>query len=223
MTGPGLTRADVEGTPRGVVLMLHGGREASLAPVDGRSTSWWRARWMMRHVSARANPAGVTVWLLRYRFRGWNGQALPPSPVADTRWALEEVRRELGPVPVVLLGHSMGARTAVAVADDPNVTGVVALAPWLPADEPVTPLAGKHLAAAHGRGDKITSFAQTAAFVRRAGVVAASTELTDMGHLGHYMLRHVPRWNRFAAGRSLDLLSAAPLGDPGQERPTQGR
>ena len=36
-------------------------------------------------------------------------------------------------MPVVLLGHSMGGRTAVAVADDPSVVGVVALAPWLPA------------------------------------------------------------------------------------------
>ncbi len=121
----------------------------------------------------------------------------------DARWALDEVRRELGDLPVVLLGHSMGARTAVAVADDPSVTGVVALAPWLPADEPNRTLTGKHLAAAHGRTDRITSARATREFVRRAEAVAASAEFHDMGRVGHYMFRDIPAWNRFAVDRSL--------------------
>jgi predicted esterase len=104
----------------------------------------------------------------------------------------------------------MGARTAVAVADDPAVTGVVALAPWLPADEPVEPLTGRHLAAAHGSADRISSLSQTEAFVRRAASVAASTELRDMGAVGHYMLRRVREWNRFALSRSLEFLGDAP-------------
>ncbi len=100
----------------------------------------------------------------------------------------------------------MGARTAVAVADDPLVTGVVALAPWLPPDEPVQRLRGKHLAAAHGSADRITSLRATKAFVRRAQRVAASAELTDMGPIGHYMLRRVRAWNDFAISRSLELV-----------------
>jgi hypothetical protein len=100
----------------------------------------------------------------------------------------------------------MGARTAVAVADDPQVTGVVALAPWLPAQEPVQPLAGKRLAVAHGRADRITSFGATEEFVRRAGSVAVSTELVDMGHVGHYMFRRLRAWNDFALTRSLSFL-----------------
>ncbi len=149
------------------------------------------------------------MWLLRYTARGWNAGAGPePSPVPDARWALDEVRRELGDLPVVLLGHSMGARTAVAVADDPSVAGVVALAPWLPAGEPVRPLAGKHLTAAHGQADRITSFAATQAFVRRAGSVAAEAELVDMGDLGHYMLRGHRRWNDVVVSRSLQVLRA---------------
>ena len=208
MTAPSLLRRDVDGTPRGLVLMLHGGRADGLTPVDERSASWRRSRWMMGHVGDRLQEAGVSVWLLRYSLRGWNARsANPPSPVPDARWALAEVRRELGPdLPVVLLGHSMGGRTAVAVADDPSVTGVVALAPWLPQDEPVGPLAGKHLAAAHGRSDKITSFRQTRAFCRRAEEVAASVEVRDMGRVGHYMFRNVPAWNSFAATRSLTQL-----------------
>jgi predicted esterase len=202
-----LTRRDVGDRPDGLVLMLHGGKADGLTPVDDGSASWRRSRWMLDHVHGRMNRAGVSVWLLRYSVRGWNARvASPPSPVADARWALDEVRRELGDVPVVLLGHSMGGRTAVAVADDRSVVGVVTLAPWLPPDEPNTGLAGKRFAAAHGRSDKITSFRHSRAFCRNAEGVAVSVEMHDMGRVGHYMFRKIPTWNRFAVGRSLAQL-----------------
>lgn len=207
MSAPELTRRDVDGAPSGLVLMLHGGKADGLSPIDEKSASWRRSSWMLGHIADELNRAGVGVWLLRYQVRGWNARvASPPSPVNDARWALDEVRRELGTLPVVLLGHSMGGRTAVAVADDPSVTGVVALAPWLPADEPYAPLAGRHLAAAHGRRDRITSARQTQEFVRRAGSVAASAEYHDMGRAGHYMFRRIGGWNDFAANRSLAFV-----------------
>ncbi len=207
MPAPSLTRRGGTGPTRGLVLLLHGGQEHGHAPVDGRSASWRRSRWMMSQIGGRLTGAGVAVWLLRYRVRGWNGgPGSLPSPVPDVRWALAEARRELGEVPVVLLGHSMGARAAVAAAADPAVAGVVALAPWLPAGEPTGPLSGRRFAAAHGRSDRITSARQTAAFARRAEAVAASVEFHDMGPVGHYMLRDVAAWNRFALSRSLAFL-----------------
>ena len=183
--------------------MLHGGRADGLDEVDERSASWRRSRWMMGHIDGRLQRAGASVWLLRYGGAWLERPDGPgPSPVPDARWALDEVRRELGSVPVVLLGHSMGARTAVAVADDPDVIGVVALAPWLPADEPNHTLAGKQLAAGHGRRDKITSLRQTRAFCRAAEGVAASVEFLDMGRAGHYMFRSSPTGTRSpSAGR----------------------
>jgi pimeloyl-ACP methyl ester carboxylesterase len=206
---PSLTRHDPE-QPSALVLMLHGGRADGLDAVDDRSASWRRSRWMMTHLTGRANRAGVGLWLLRYGVRGWNAGGGPaPSPVPDARWALDEVRREHGDVPVVLLGHSMGARTAVAVADDPSVTGVVALAPWLPAGEPHETLRDKHLAAAHGGSDRITSARATRAFVRGAERVTASAEFHDMGRVGHYMFRNVAGWNEFAISRSLAFIDAS--------------
>jgi pimeloyl-ACP methyl ester carboxylesterase len=206
MPAPSLTRHDVP-TPRALILMLHGGRAHGQDLVDERSASWRRSRWMMSQISGRASRARTSVWLLRYGVRGWNaGRAALPSPVLDARWALEEVRRELGELPVVLLGHSMGARTAVAVADDALVSGVVGLAPWWPAGEPSRPLVGKHVAAAHGSADRITSARATREFVRRARPVAASAEFHDMGRVGHYMLRDIPAWNRFALQRSLQFI-----------------
>lgn len=203
MQEPSLTRNDAPGSPRGVVLMLHGGKDRSHEVVDGSSASWRRCAAMQRAITGRAHDAGVSTWLLRYRHRGWNGGA---GPVADARWALDQVRRDLGDVPVVLLGHSMGGRTAVHVADDPSVRGVVGLAPWFPPGERVSALAGRHLVAAHGRRDRITSFRATATYVDRARPLAASAELRDMGQAGHYMLRRISAWNDVAVTGALELL-----------------
>jgi pimeloyl-ACP methyl ester carboxylesterase len=192
---PSLHRYDAPpqagGRPRGVVLMLHGGKQRSQRVVTGRSLSWRRSLVMQREIAWPAQALGLSTWVLRHRVAGWNDPA-NPSPVPDARWALERIRAEHGALPVVLLGHSMGARTAVRVADDPSVVGVVALAPWFPRGEPLGGVVAKPLIAFQGRGDRITSYADTSAFVARAG---ASARLVDLGTVGHYMLRARTRWN----------------------------
>jgi len=195
-------------SPRGLVLMLHGGAERGLSDIDQRSLAYRRTRWMFESIRSRLTDQEVGVALLRFRVKGWNaGRAKTPSPVIDAREALARLREEYAGVPLVLLGHSMGGRTAAWVADEPGVVGVVGLAPWLPPDDPVAAVTGKHVVAAHGSRDRITSARATAAYLRRAEPVAASTRFVDMGPLGHYMFSGVRRWNETAVTASLGVLA----------------
>jgi dienelactone hydrolase len=202
--GRALTRHDSVGAPTSAVLVLHGGKERSRATVTGRSLSWQRAVAISRMLGRRLHGERVGVRLLRYRTVGWNGDG--GDRIADARWALDLIRDEVGEVPVVLVGHSMGGRTACRVADHAMVRGVVALAPWLPTDEPVAALAGRELHAAHGRRDRITSARATRAYVERATAVAAATSFTDMGVRGHYLLSGIHAWNDFTLDRVRRIL-----------------
>lgn len=202
-----LTLGPAPGDARGIALMLHGGAEQGIEPIDDRSLAYRRTRWMTSSIRRRLGQAGVQVALLRFTVKGWNAGRRPaPSPVVDARAAIDRLRAEAPGLPLVLVGHSMGARTAVWAADEPGVVGVVGLAPWLPPGDPVATLAGRHLVAAHGTRDRITSARATAAYVERASRVAASARFVDMGPLGHYLFAGVRRWNATAVTATLGIL-----------------
>jgi predicted esterase len=210
MPSPGLDRRDPAGTPRAVVLMMHGGAKVGLNEVGGRSASFRRTTAMRNALAKPMLEQGLSLWLLRFGVRGWNATAgHEPSPVPDARWALDQAAAQHPGTPVLLLGHSMGARTSVHVADHAAVVGVVGLAPWLEPSDPFDTLSGKHLVLGHGSRDKITSARMTRAYVEKASRVAASARFVDMGRLGHYMLHKPRRWNRFALESTLEVLERA--------------
>lgn len=193
--------------PKGLVLLLHGGADVSRRPVNGRSLALLRTRTMASAISPALNRAGIGVAVLRFRLKGWNAADGPvPSPVTDARLALAEVAAEFPELPVVLLGHSMGARAASRVTDEPGVVGMIGLAPWLSDDDPVTALAGRHLVVAHGSRDRITSPRASRRFVDRAAAGAASAKYLAIDGRGHYMLAGAADWGRIAISETKAVL-----------------
>jgi pimeloyl-ACP methyl ester carboxylesterase len=193
------------------VLIAHGGRSQSTAPV----TAYQPAVLRMIPVAGairRALPGRATVVNRPlYRLRGWNGDLA--SPVADLTEALDQLGERFGPIPVVLVGHSMGARAAMRVAAHPRVTAVAGLAPWLPPGEPVQQLAGRRVLLAQATGDRITRPAETWAYAERA--VAVSTVATiEVQHSDHAMLRRAPLWHKIATGFVRLALGFSPDEEP---------
>ena len=187
-------------TPTSVVLVLHGGMETSTEPSERTHLASLR----MKPFAWRLRRKGLTVWRVRYRVRGWNGAQR--SPVHDAQWALDEVRRRHGSIPVVLLGHSMGGRAAVHVLGDPSVIGLVALCPWLPS-EPVAGARGKHVVVAHAVDDRTTSPVESLAWASAAALTAASTSYIGVRDSNHGMTRRFRMWHRLAASSVADVLA----------------
>ncbi|MER6465260.1 alpha/beta fold hydrolase [Streptomyces sp. NPDC001288] len=177
------------------VITLHGGR------ADGYQTSRpWHLAALRMHPVLRAAASAVSLddavlAQVRYRHRGWN----QGDPLQDTYRALDELERLAGPVPALLIGHSMGGRAALRAASRPQVRGVVALAPWLPPGEPTGHLRGKRAVVLHGTRDRITSADASADYVRRARTQQTRAGIILVRRGDHAMLRRSPLWHRTVA------------------------
>ncbi|MET9316851.1 alpha/beta hydrolase [Kribbella sp. NPDC003505] len=189
-----------------LVLLAHGGSEHSHADPHR-----WRPallRMWPFAVAARAAAPGAAIGLLRYRFRGWNDAG---DAAVDLRTVLDELPPVLSRV--FLIGHSMGGRAVVAAGDHPRVAGVLGLAPWLPAGEPLTALRPP-VTFVHGTDDRMTDPATTMAYAGR--LRAAGTPVTTylVRAEGHAMLRRAPEWNLLVA----DSVRAALGGSASSDR-----
>jgi dienelactone hydrolase len=189
---PGRRRAEA------VVLVLHGGRELSTEAVQARQLAVLRMI-PFAHRIARRGGGRVAVARLRYASRGWNASLGSPAPVADAEWALRQLTERFPGLPIGLVGHSMGGRTALRVGGHPQVRGIIALAPWLPGREPVGQLAGRRVLLMHGSADRMTSPAGTEAFAARLEAAGAAVSLVSVAGEGHAMLRRAPLWHELAA------------------------
>jgi len=193
------------GVPAGAVLFLHGGKEQSTAAVTRYQLAVVRVAVLAAAVDRRLAGRDVAVWSLRFGVRGWNGDG--SGPVADALWALERVRAAYpAPPPVVLAGHSMGGRTALRVAGSDGVAGVVALAPWVPAGEPVAQVAGRRIVVAHGTEDDVTDPAASRRWVDRAREAGGDVRFEEVPGDGHAMVRHPRRWHALTAAAVAGIL-----------------
>jgi dienelactone hydrolase len=198
MSGPGGPHLTVRGVgprTRAVALLLHGGAEAGVEPVHrwaGPPLRMLPFGWAIRRRDRR-----VAIARMRFRRRGWNGDAA--DPLADVAAALARLGDLRPGAPIVLVGHSMGGRAAIGSAGDPRVVGVVALAPWIPAGDPVEQLAGKAVVVVHGTEDHRTSPDSSARFARRVAGITRCVRWVPVTGGDHAMLRHAARWHRLTA------------------------
>jgi dienelactone hydrolase len=191
---------------RAIALVLHGGQEKSVAPSAARQVAVLRMVPVASRLAAAGASAGVAVWRLRFRYRGWNKDAA--DPLADVHWAVQQLRQRHGDVPIVLVGHSMGGRAALRAADEPGVVGVLGLAPWVPPGEPDKQLVGRRLLVVHGTQDRITSARASRALVDTVRGEAAEATFVSLRRSGHAMLRRASLWHDLTA----DFVMHAGLG-----------
>ncbi|MFJ3235018.1 dienelactone hydrolase family protein [Streptomyces sp. NPDC086787] len=184
------------------LITLHGGRADSYAPSRPWHLAALRMRPVLRAAASAVSLDHVLLGEVRYRLRGWN----QGDPVDDVLGALGELRQVYGAVPVVLIGHSMGGRAALRASAHPQVQGVLALAPWLPADEPSDHLRGRRIVVVHGDRDRVTSARASVAYVERAreAGACAGTVLVERGD--HAMVRRSGLWHRAVAEIVGDLV-----------------
>ena len=192
-----------------VALLMHGGRDKSHAPTTPNQLTVRRMRPFARNIEAERRDHGLAVWLLRYRIRGWNGDEMSTLP--DARWALDQIRAQHGDVPVVLIGHSLGGRTALRIADDPSVRAIAALAPWLPDGEPVDQLVDRTIMIAHGTLDSTTSPRGSLEYARRARAVTERVCRVEVERERHAMLWRYRLWQPLTTNFVFGALGYAPM------------
>ena len=120
-----------------VVMCVNGG---SAKPRPGNWSP--TIEWLVDRLAPRFPDAGFAE--VRYRVRSWK---MLPACIADGAAALAAVpdaRR------VVMLGFSMGGAVSIACAADERVGDLVALAPWIPEELSLRPLAGDRVTIIHG-------------------------------------------------------------------------
>lgn len=187
----------------GVVLLLPDGEPDSHRRPSPLSYAF---QLPLARALARAGQAdGLAAHVVRYRCRGWN--ATDAQLAADAEWAVEEVVRRYGDVPVCLAGHGMGGRAALRAGGHAAVDSVLAMAPWLPeagadgsagvdgaagADgaEPVKHLLGRQVLLVHGTNDARTDPELSFRLAERAKKANRDTCRFEVHSDGHALRQH---------------------------------
>jgi predicted esterase len=177
------------------VLVVHGGSADSFAPTHWRDLAVLRL-WPIAGAVGRAVP-DAAVYRLRLSTRGWNSSG--EAALRDARWAVATMREREPGKPIVLVGHSMGARVALHIGGDQEVAGVVALTPWVPSDDPAAQLAGVPVFVLQAGRDRVIPEPTTRPWFSRAENAGARLTREVLPWAGHTMLRRFWVWHRLAA------------------------
>lgn len=188
---------------RALVVMLPGGPETGFEPTRPWSAPYVRLLPFGRAIR-RASHERIAVVRVRHRHTGWNGGE--ETTLAEARILLDEVGRHAPHLPVGLLGHSLGGRTALRAAGHRSVRSVVALAPWVPPTEPVDQLGDRHILVVAGLKDTTCPVTDTDSYVRRARDAGAQVRYERVEGSGHGMIRRAQTWHDLATNHLVRTL-----------------
>ncbi|WP_432020299.1 alpha/beta fold hydrolase [Streptomyces sp. 1222.5] len=188
--------------PRAAIITLHGGRADSYQTSQRWHLAAMRMRPALRAAASAVPLDEVVLAHVHYRHRGWN----QGDPLHDAYRALGELDQLLGPVPTILIGHSMGGRAALRAASHPHVRSVLALAPWLPPDEPAAQLSGKRAVVVHGERDQVTSPRASADYITQARAVGARAGIILIRNGDHAMIRRSSLWHQTVTAVVTELM-----------------
>lgn len=195
--------------PRGVVLLLHGGAGGA-EPLGVSSHQPSVLRMVPLAWRLAATTRGLAVVRVLNSFRGWHSSR---TPVDDAVQALDELSGRYGRVPACLVGHSLGGRAAVlAAAERDHVRAVVALAPWVHADDGDA-LDGRRVLVVHGGRDAVAPEPRALAMARR---LSARNEVgvVRIAEAGHALVRE----HRLVDGLAADFARVVLLDAPPRTR-----
>ena len=196
-----------QAAPSALVLVLHGGRAHGRESGERKRLTYRR----MLPFARALRSAGPAVYMLRYRFRGWNAPA--KDALRDAQWALGELAERYPGVPVVLVGHSMGGRAALGAAGASHVVAVCALAPWLDGTDPVMQLGGRTVLIAHGDRERWTDPAESYRFAIAAKERGVAICRFDVPGAGHFMIVRAHDWHSLTRRFVTGVLGIEPV-DP---------
>ncbi|MCX5341320.1 alpha/beta hydrolase [Streptomyces atratus] len=175
---------------------------------------------LARTLARSGQEDGLAAHVVRYRCRGWN--ATDAQLAADARWAVDEVVRRYGDVPVCLAGHGMGGRAALRAGGHAAVASVLAMAPWLPDSstdepEPVKHLLGRQVLLVHGTNDARTDPELSFRLAERAKKANRDTCRFEVHSDGHGLRQHraevVALATDFVRGSLFGRAYARPVAD----------
>ena len=164
MTSARLIETQSPTSPRGLVVVLHGGASRPGSPaVSTTQLSVLR----MVPIAGRIARAGADLAVLRLlnSHRGWDSTH---TPLDDVDWALTELQQRYGALPTCLVGHSLGGRAALLAGGHDHVRSVVALNPWVYPDDDAD-LTGRRVLIVHGTDDRVALPQRSRAVAQESG------------------------------------------------------
>lgn len=189
-----------------VVVSLHGGPERGFNATSSWSPAYARLVPFARAIRELSDDR-IAVLRVRHTQTGWNGGE--QTTLGQARLLLADISARTPELPIGLLGHSLGGRTALAAAGHGQVRSVVGLAPWVTPHDAVEHLVDRDVLIVQGASDRVCPAEDSREFVGRLREAGGSVRYEELAGCGHGMIRRASEWHDLAARHLVDTLLPA--------------